>query len=101
MKVLGLLLALEFLFGCAHGLPRKEVRATDRNARLVRQVLWVGSREIWERSPWYRMAQDTIEWPRRIVLAVDGSACLMDLRDVNEPEPTTYWACATPWRVAR
>lgn len=100
MKLLGLLLLLELVFGCAH-VPRETVRATDKNARLVRAVLWVGSHESWQASPWFRAESDMIEWPHKIVLAIDGSACLMDLREVNEPQPGDFWPCHTNWRVAR
>lgn len=98
-RVLGWFLLLEFLFGCAHGFVPAPARAGDRNVRVVHRVLWVPNRSVWEASPWFRIS-DT-DWPRRVVLAVDGTACLMDGRDVNEPRPQTYFVCPTPWRLAR
>jgi hypothetical protein len=103
MKWIDKLLILLLLIGlaCARG-PRPEpVHATDRNARLVYRVLWFGSREQWINTPWYRMNEDMIEWPHRVVISVDGAACLMDDRDVNEPQPENYFACKGTWRLRR
>ena len=100
-RVLGWFLLLELVFGCAHGVVPAPARAGDRNARPVRRVLWVSSRSAWEASRWYRTDRDSGEWPRRVVLAVDGSVCPMDVRDVREPRQWDYWSCPTTWRTPR
>src|SRR5712671_6337213 len=92
--ILGILAMLAMLVSCVHRGPMApETRATDPNARLVKGAIWFGSESGWRHTPWYRAEMDNIDWPRRVVLAGDGSVCLMDMGDVNEPEPHTYWAC--------
>ena len=100
-RVLGLFVLLELLFGCARGVLPTPARAGDRNARPVRRVLWVSSRHAWEATRWYRMDRDAADWPRRVVLASDGTVCLMESRDIREPRQGEYWACPTPWRMPR
>lgn len=75
--------------------------ATPTDARPVKRVLWIGSRESWISTAWYRIAEDAIYWPRRVVLAVDDTVCLMDQHDISDPQPGSSWPCATPWRGAR
>lgn len=95
------LLALLLLLGCAHGPLRPVVRATDRNARLVRGVVWIGGPEQWQHMPWYRAEYDSIDWPHRVVVSIDGSGCLMPEAEVNEPQQGDFYACLSQWRLPR
>lgn len=92
-------LALLFLVACAHGTIREPARAGDRGAKLVHAVLPYASRLAWQRSPYWRLSD--VGYPWNVVIATDGTACLLSSDDVFLPEPRDYWVCNESWRLAR
>ncbi len=86
---------------CGYGPTPEPVRPTDAGARETRSVLYFGDRTQWERTPWFRVTEDLVSWPRRVVLASDGCVCLMPDTEVIEPRRHEYHRCTTRWRLPR
>lgn len=95
--VLGLL-ALDCLGGV--GIP-PEPRAGAENSKIVTDIVLVNSAFVWQRSPYYRMGDDTLSMPLYVAVAEDGTACFLSAErwatyHQNEREP-----CPGEWRMAR
>lgn len=95
-----LTLAIAACLGGGNGIP-PEPRAGADNSKVVTDVVIVNSPFEWQRSPYYRFGDDSLQMPIFVAVAEDGTACLLSAErwatfHVNEREP-----CAGTWRQAR
>jgi hypothetical protein len=102
MAVLLALIAA-FVVGCAP-LVNSQLGSDPINTRDRRQVAGVPAFYTtvhqWERTPWARIA-DPIPGPYHVIVATDGSACLVTPEVWAVAQPGEFRGCPTGWRRPR
>ena len=95
--------ALILLVFCCGGQSREPgpVPPASPTAQQVVRVEEYGSTLDWRRSPYWRLADDVIEFPVFVLVATDGTGCIY--RTLLRPTVRTgeFWACPAGWRAPR
>lgn len=94
------LLALILVAACMRGPAPERTLPGQPNVRMVRHV-WQPRADQWRRSPWYLPTLDVVT-PMRVVISVDGWACIMPNFEVAEPRYPDHYRCeGDGWRRPR
>ena len=100
MKLLSLL-ALAVLAACGNA-NRIEQPSPTADIRSVADVRMYNSDLDWQKTPWARMTDAfDVSWPVFVVVAADGSACLVTAAQYTVAEARQRFACTTRWRMRR
>lgn len=78
-----------------------EPSPTDENTKTIAGVGTFISTYDWQRTPWYRIEDMGISLPVLVIIAQDGSACLVEGKDWAIAQAGKRFACPGKWRFAR
>ncbi len=98
MKLLALLLVTACLGG-GHW-PEQVSSRPNGTSRRIQGVSQFQNVYEWQRSGWSRIADGIMNWPVFVVIADDGSACVVS-GDVWAIAKAGDYVTCKPWRIAR
>lgn len=98
--VIGSLLLVACLGGAGNGIP-PEPRGGENNSKAAVDVLMYNSPFEWQRSPYYRIGDDSLTLPIFVAIADDRTACFITADRWATFHPEQRVPCAGQWRSPR